>query len=222
MILAGFVTYIFVNPSSKLNPFPPPTIAATIMLPTLDQTLQESMRAKTATRTETPTSTIAPLATNTSTPEPTLTPTASNDNSHNPATTPIPTKILDDEYTFTLHGEPKMLDASTFNLKHTCNWQGIAGQTFDLLNRPLPGILVQVSGQLGNEKLEMISMSGTVLTYGDSGYEIFLSNRVIESQGTLAIRLIDDAGKPLSDSYELDTSGNCNQNLVIVNFKKVK
>ncbi|MHC1785207.1 MAG: hypothetical protein AB9891_21080 [Anaerolineaceae bacterium] len=226
MLLAGLVVYIFLNPTSKLNPFPPPTVAATIMLPTFDKTLQESMGTITATRistrTETPTSTLTPSATFTSTPEPTLSPTPSNNNSHNPATTPIPTKILNDEYPFILHGEPKMLDASTFNPKHTCNWQGIAGQTFDLLNRPLPGILVQVSGQLGNEKLEMISMSGTVLTYGDSGYEIFLANRVIESHETLSIRLIDEAGKPLSEQYKLDTSGNCNQNLVIVNFKKVK
>jgi hypothetical protein len=219
ILLAVFVTHIYINPSSRFNPFPPPTLAATIELPTLEESRQPTHTTAAPTRTPTPTmtTTASPSPTRTATEEPTP-----EGGAHNPATTPIPTKTLDIGFHFTLHGEQKMLDASTFDVKHGCSWQGVAGQTFDLLNRPLPGILVQVSGTLGAEKLEMISMSGTVLTYGPAGYEIFLSNKAIESHDSLFIRLIDEAGKPLSAQYELETSGDCRRNLVVVNFKKVQ
>lgn len=227
VLVACLVTYIFANPQSKLNPFPPPAETATVVLPTIDQTLEQGRTltalAGSATETAKPTNTQVPTATAeisatvTATPEPTL-----PNSSHNPATTPIPTKVLDDPFPFVLQGQPKFLDASTFDKKHSCGWLGVAGQTFDLLNRPLPGILVQVSGTLGGEKLEMISMSGTVLTYGDAGYEIFLSNNPTTSQGSLSIRLIDENGKPLSEQIKIDTSSACRQNLTVVNFKKVK
>ncbi len=227
--LAGYVVYIFANPTSALNPFPPRTEVAEITLPTFDETLQNS--AGTLTPTTRPSATPT-LEVNTPTPEPSPTeeqvsvaeptPIPVTSNSHNPATTPIPTKVLHDEFPFTLQGEPKFLDASTFNPRHGCNWQGIAGQTFDMLNRPLPGKYVQVSGKLGGETLEMINMSGTMLTYGDAGYEVFLADQVIESHETLTIRMIDQEGKPISPSFKLNTSSACNQNLVVVNFKQVK
>lgn len=219
ILLAVFVTHIFINPSSRFNPFPPPTQAATIEGPTLEESRQPTITTAAPTRTPTPTltRTASPAPTRTATDEPTT-----PGGVHNPATTPIPTKTLDIGFPFTMHGEQKMLDASTFDGRHGCNWQGVAGQTFDLLNRPLPGILVQVSGTLGAEKLEMIGMSGTVLTYGPAGYEIFLSNRIVESRDSLFIRLIDEAGKPLSEQYPLETSGDCRRNLVVVNFKKIQ
>jgi hypothetical protein len=227
VLITCLVSYIYINPTSWLNPFPPPTEPALIVLPTFDETIEQSMATRTATSTQElvtvtslPTFTQIPKIAATDTPEPS--PTVTNINSHNPATTPIPTKIINGEYTFTLQGEPKFLDASTFNSKHSCNWQGIAGQTFDLLNRPLPGILVQVSGKLGDQTLEMINLTGTILTYGSAGYEVFLTNKLTESQETLWVRLIDEDGKPLSDQVKINTSSSCNENLVVVNFKQVK
>jgi hypothetical protein len=226
LIVTCYVSYIFMNPNSRLNPFPPPTATSLVALPTYDETLQYSLGTLTATLRPAATSTqevIETLAAEPSaTPEPTSTSTPGPVNAHNPATTPIPTKVLNDPYPFTLQGEPKLLDAATFNPKHGCGWMGIAGQTFDMLNRPLPGLLVQVSGTLGGETLEMISMSGTMVTYGQAGFEIYLADQVIESQGSMLIRLIDDKGKPLSEQFKLNTTSACSQNLVIVNFKQVK
>ncbi len=111
----------------------------------------------------------------------------------------------------------------TLNFAHpelACNWMGVAGQVFDLESQPLDGILVEAGGTLNGEVVLGLAITGSIGTYGPGSYELQLSNRAIASQGTVWLRLMDFAGNQLSDIVSINTSSDCGQNLILLNFSQ--
>jgi hypothetical protein len=206
---------ILLNPNSAFNPFAPPTLPPTFVIPTLTSTSRNELP---------PTWTLAPtdLPTETSTPRPTNTPL--------PSPTPIfviptdtPTSGPTPSFNFALQpGSPEAIP-NIYHPEAGCNWMGVAGQAIALNGGPATGLIVQVGGSLNNQLFETrISLTGAVPQYGQGGYEIPLSDQAIDSSGTLWIQLVDVSNLPFSDKIYFDTYSDCKKNLIIINFRQVK
>jgi hypothetical protein len=151
--------------------------------------------------------------------EPTFTPTTS------PANTPANTP------TYTLSASPTVLpfkvqpDSPAYiqNFAHpqeSCNWSGVAGQVFDETGNAIKRVVVLIQGQYGNKNIDSVTLTGlkTAEKYGPGGYEIYLGDQPISTNGTLSIQLFDLDANPISDVIPLITYDECSKNLIIINF----
>jgi len=209
MALVGALLIIYSNPFVSINPFPPPTLPALVILPT-----------STATAMILPPTWTPPVVNVTETPLP---PTATVE-------TVLPSETLATSvpatdsglYTFALQAAPSAVSSVTFKASTGCIWQGIAGQVVDMQGKHLPSIGIVLKGTYDGKTVEIHSLSGTHTEYGDSGYEFQLGATPIASAGLLSIQLVDPSGLPLSDQVIFDTYSACDKNLVLINFRQVK
>lgn len=102
-----------------------------------------------------------------------------------------------------------------------CNWMGMAGQVFDIDGNPLAGIVVEAGGALDGQPVQQIALTGSSAIVGPGGYVIELSNRPVQSDGTIWIQILDQDGTPKSARILLTTSGKCEENLTIINLVEV-
>ncbi len=203
------------NPQSLANPLRPvpPTLAAAVVIPTMTPspeptaTLDPGQATSTLTATPTP---VTPTATRT--PSPTFTETATPG--------PSPTPTIDSIYPFILRGEIKTIAGSTFPEHDTCKlW--VAGQAFDLQNAPMVGITLMLGGTLERKSLYQLSLTGTALQYGPAGYEFTVADKPVNSKQAVWVQLFDQAMIPLSSRVYFDTVNDCDQNLILINFRQV-
>jgi hypothetical protein len=212
MILGVIVaTYmIFSNPQASINPFPPATMPAMIVLPSPTATLRMLPPTWTAT--------VPPVT-------PTETPIISVGSSGLPEGTiqPSPTRDLSASAPFILQGDPVAVASSMFHADTTCDWLGVGGNVYDMQGRPVFGLMVKVGGTLGGKTVkEMTTLTGLARAYGESGYEFKLGAKPVASNDSLWIQLFDQAQIPISEKIYFDTYAECNMNLVLINFKQVR
>ena len=213
--LGGYFMLIFIDPYSGLNPLPPATPIPPVILPTATITPQQLGELWTETPTIQPTITFTPRPTFTSIPthtqivlfEPTATP-------ETPTVTATPGLPFE--------AEIQNIDSTIIHPDTGCNWLGVGGTVEDMDNSPLLGVVIRIQGSLVGSTVDMTTVSGVSPSYGKSGFELVLGEAPLPSNGTLYIRLFDQAGVPLSDKVTFNTSSECNQNLVLVRFKKVR
>ena len=98
---------------------------------------------------------------------------------------------------------------------------GVAGRVLDMQGRAMTGLIVQLSGSLGQRSINETSLTGLALQFGTSGYEFKLADTPMDSQSTLWVRLIDQANLPLSPKVRFDTYNDCSKNQILINFKQV-
>ena len=157
--------------------------------------------------------TFTPSITQTSTTTPTSAPTLT------PTFTPSPTVEL---LPFILSGDPETISSDYFRPSLGCDWLVIAGQVWDLQDAPVKGLTLHLYGELEGFTIDRFSLSGSTPDYGESGYEFLLEKLVVDSQDALFIQLVDANGIPFSHPYAIDTFNDCQQNLILVNFKQVR
>ena len=161
------------------------------------------------------TSTVVTVSTYTplSTILPTLTPTLSP--------TPI---ITATQLPFRLQSESPVYIKNFNHPDQGCNWLGVAGQVFAADGNPIKNLVVVIKGSLGEKRIDSVVLTGleTANVYGSGGYEISLSDKVVESTKSLIIYLNDLKGNALSPEIKFDTFADCNKNLIIINFKSIK
>lgn len=212
LAMMGWFGWVFMNPHTLVNPFPPPTVPVSQAFVALTPTEEP------APPTETPT--LVP-------PTPTLTATAlpaTAEKLLNVLPTATETSEARPNYSFGLKSDPVAIDASILYPDRDCTWVGVGGQVLDLQGRPVTGISVQFGGSLDGKVVDLMGLTGTVLKYGEAGFEFTIT----DSQGPLAsthnfwIRLVDQQKLPLSDKVYFDTYGNCGRNLTVINFKQVR
>jgi len=102
-----------------------------------------------------------------------------------------------------------------------CNWMGMAGQVFDIDGNPLAGIVVEVGGALDGQPIQQIALTGSSPVVGPGGYVIEFSNRPVQSDGTIWFQVLDQDGNPKSARILLTTSGQCEENLTLINLVEV-
>ncbi len=204
-----FVT-IFINPQSPSNPFPPPTLPATLGPPTPTNT--PAIRLPTEIP---PTSTPRPL--------PTIAPTATE--------TPEATATL--EFTVTPEGSPPATAESgaQFELQtgsptyitdeRGCDHMGVGGVVYALEGVPIVGLAVRVSGELAGTPIGPLdTLTGSAADrFGIGSYYFELSDTPTASEGTLFLQVLDSSsGLELSEQIALTTYDNCDQNLVFISW----
>jgi len=226
----GFFVFIFLNPTSRMNPYPPAALPATLVLPSPTHTPLPPPPTSTATPygwqppTAIPSATLAVTPSNTPIPfTPTNTLPGPNASSTiNPQFSATPTDDTSTYYTFATQSAPSAVDGTLFSADHGCNWMGVAGHVVDLEGRPLSGLIVQLSGVLGQSLINETSLTGLAPQYGkDNGYEFTLANTPSDSHATLWVRLVDQSYLPLSPKIRFDTYSDCSKNLILINFKQV-
>ena len=217
--LAYYFLTIFNNPGSPLNLFPP------VLVPTLYQT-----DTPTSTRemilledTWTPTATVKAVPSRTKAPTWTLLPVLIT-----PSITPTFT-IQPTQGTRTITPNPLTPSAEItymvsidFHPGNNCDWLGVAGKVLGTDSTPLQFLEILLGGNLDGKPVSLFTISGYAPAYGQSGFELVLSDHPIASTKTLWIQLLDNTAKPLTNRIYFDTYDGCTQNLVMINFTKIR
>lgn len=155
--------------------------------------------------TPTQTQTLRPTATYTPEPTPTYTPT--------PTEKPMP---------FVIKGMPKGYPNSLLFPQYACEeYLFIGGEILDLREAPVFDLTLKLGGTYGGSLVDLTSVSGEVTAYGESGFGFVIENQRIR-EGGITIQLFDANGEDLSALTYLSITGNCDSNLVIVNYKQVR
>lgn len=153
----------------------------------------------------TQTQTLEPTAT--FTPEPTLTFTPT------PTEKPMP---------FVIKGTPEGYPNAMLFPQYDCEeYLFIGGEILDLREAPVLGLTVKLGGTYGGSLVNQTSVSGEMTVYGESGFGFVIDNQRIRESG-ITIQLFDENGEALSALTYLSITGNCDSNLVIVNYKQVR
>ncbi len=160
-----------------------------------------------------PTTTLT--STITLTPEPTLTFTSTVVPTTTPTATLEPRPFVQD-------GEQEAMNIELIRPQLNCDWLVIAGQVWDLQGDPIPGLTLHLFGEIDGFQIDQVRVSGTAPAYGDFGFEFALEGLVAESYDSLSIQLEDTNGLPLSHPYTVETFNDCQRNLILMNFKKVR
>jgi hypothetical protein len=217
--LAYYFLTIFNNPNSPLNPFPPAAFPTLYLTDTPTSTFIIIPREATWT----PTMTIQPSPSRTKAPTWTLLPQMIT-----PSITTTPT-VTTTEATPITTSTPMPASAEItykasidFHPDENCDWLGVAGKVLGTDGKPLQFQEIQLGGTLDSKTINFLTLSGTAPVYGQSGFELILSNHPIASTHTLWIQLFDNIGKPLTDKVFFDTKTDCTQNLVMVVFTKTR
>ena len=215
LFLVVYFGYTYINPYHQLNPFPPAQPPETANLPAELPTEAPTLipvSADTLTPIATlplppPTATTDPSPTATSPPFPTATSVVIN--------TPEPTLTPETALTFTAQKDtPSYLPYSG-----GCTGLFIAGNITDIDDNPVMLMTVRASGTLGGDEILIEVLSGSNQDYTESGWEIKLSDTLINSSGSITVALYKQgAWEPSSEAVLIDTFNDCTRNLVVVNF----
>lgn len=166
-----------------------------------------------------PTETNVPILSATFTSTQTLQPTATQTPLPTLTHTPTPTEK---PMPFVIKGTPKGYPNSMLFPQYDCEeYLFIGGEILDLRDAPILGLTVKLGGTYGGSQVDLTSESGDVSVYGESGFGFVLENQRIRESG-LTIQLFDANGEALSAQTYLSITGNCDSNLVIVNYKQVR
>jgi len=211
--VAGFFGFLFVNPTSPINllqphiptPFIPPT--ATITPIQLEATWTPTFINATDTPTLAPTITLQPSNTPISLVPPTRT-----------ATVPPPTATPKAPYSATVSA----IDSTIIHPDLACNWTGIGGTVVDASGAPVLYVTLRLTGSFNGKALNppLVTVSGTNLDYGPSGFEFKLGDAPVASNKLLTLQLLDQGGLPLADNIYVVTYNDCKKNLILVRYKE--
>jgi hypothetical protein len=103
-----------------------------------------------------------------------------------------------------------------------CNWMGVGGQVFNNKSEPVLYLVVEVGGTLNGNPISGLSLTGAATAWGPGGFEIKLSDKPMQSNGTIWVQFYDLGGKPVSDKVYLTTYQDCNKNAILVNMVQPK
>ena len=194
-------SYNFLPPKPKVNPFA--TLTPTITPIQLEATW---------------TSTPIPIFTETATLLPTFTliPSPTSFSLIPPSKTPTPTKTPKVVFSASFEG----IKSTIIHPEFGCNWQAIGGTVVDANNADMLRMTIRLTGSYDGRSMNELTVSSIAPAYGKSGFEFFLGNTPISSNGELYLQLLDQTGVPLSNNEPIDTFSDCSQNLTLVRFVK--
>ncbi|MEJ2757921.1 MAG: GNAT family N-acetyltransferase [Anaerolineales bacterium] len=180
LALIGYFIFIYFNPHHALNPFPPPTQAgeaeAALALPTDTPKLLPSL---------TPTVGEAVSAG-----EASATPTAKIRPTLPPPVYPTPTDVILMTATASGTQEARRFyiarEESPSYLAHGSGCTGlyVAGNVVDIESDPVMLLTVRVTGTLGDQPVNLEALSGSNAIYTESGWEIKLSDQLMNTFST--------------------------------------
>lgn len=216
LCFVSFFVLIFLDPYSSLNPFPPPTKNPADFTPTATVTPKFTLVPS-----WTPTSVLLPA---TGTPIPSNTPMVTISIANSPTSPPPVVAGIANSFAFEpQQGSPSAIAGTDFHPDAGCNWLGVAGQATSLNGEAVKGLFVQLGGSTpDNPLIDNLVMTGMAPVFGSGGYEFTLADKLVATQGTLWIQLLDQQNLPLSDRVYFNTYDDCQKNLVIIYFTQIR
>jgi hypothetical protein len=208
LAVAGLFLYLFLVPTTPLNPLKP-KIPTPFDFPTATNTplqLEATWTPTVLLTTETPT--LAPTIT--LQPSPTLYSIVP------PTKTPRATETPRAPYGATVTA----IESTIIHPELGCGWFGIGGSVVDDKNAPVLYMTLRLSGSLGGDPVEKLTVSGTALDYGQSGFEFELGKSPQASNKLLILQLFNQAGQQLANDIPIVTYNDCKKNLILVRFKE--
>jgi hypothetical protein len=103
-----------------------------------------------------------------------------------------------------------------------CNWEGIAGQVFDLAGIPFQNLILHLEGAWAGNSISVEKLTGSATQYGPAGYEFVLGTQTMDSSQALWIQVLDATHKAISARVYLNTYNDCARNLILVNFNQMR
>ncbi len=203
-----FFAYLFVNPATPVNPLQP-DIPTAFVLPSATITpiqLEATWTPTFVLGTDTPT--LAPTITL----EPTNTPLSLVP----PTKTPSPTATPKAPYSVSVSA----IDSTIIHPDLGCNWTGIGGTVVDASGAPVLYRTLRLTGMFNGKSVDKLTVSGTALDYGQSGFEFDLGNAPLATSKALTLQLLDQGGLPLAPNVYVVTYSDCKKNLVLVRYKE--
>jgi len=217
VLLLCFFAYTFINPNNPYNPFPPDGGEEEVA-----DTETPISPTETVIETESPTATftitIAPTATIEILPTATLSLLPSQTAVDIDPSTATPEEIEETLYEV-LSGDPTYLAHPD-----GCDGLFVAGNVTDIDGDPVIFMMVRIQGILAGEALGIEDVfSGTAPEYGESGWELQLTETPVASTGSVYIQLFDpDTEEPVSTITPFNTYDDCARNLIMINFEQVQ
>jgi hypothetical protein len=208
LAIGAFLVYVFINPKTPLNPLYP-KVPTAFLLPTSTLTpvqMQPTWTATLVLATESPT--LVP----TFTLQPSMTPISLAP----PTKTPPATATPKAPYSATVSA----IQSTIIHPDLGCGWFGVGGSVVGADNAPVLYMTLHLFGSLNEQPVEQVTVSGTKLDYGQSGFEFQLGTTPLASNKLLTLQLLDQSGNPQSDDVHIITYNDCNKNLILVRFKK--
>ena len=99
-----------------------------------------------------------------------------------------------------------------------CNWGGVGGQVLGESGQPVGMLVIEIGGTLNGEHVDGLTLTGAANQWGPGGYEISLSDSLIDSAKELWVRVLGMEGEPLSEPVYFDTFTDCEKAAIIINF----
>ncbi|MCS6871038.1 MAG: hypothetical protein NZ571_06230 [Anaerolineae bacterium] len=216
---------LIANPYAPINPFPPPTPLALLVLATPEPTLTPS-----ATFTpEPPTIPPPPTQTPTETPSPTATETPTSTITPTPVVggvvTLAPTATLSEALPATRSGTRSPYPFSLHAIRYQahdgsegCRWQSLAGLVLNMQGQPRTreegSLTVRITSADGN--IDEFHYTGEQPKFGPSGFEAFLGTT--PRVGDYTVQLLGITGVPISEKVTVQARSGCDENVVVVEF----
>jgi hypothetical protein len=205
--VAAVMGYVFIRPDTPINPLKPkiPTPfafpTATITPIQMEATWTPTFIFTTDTPTLAPTITLEPSSTIVALVPPTKTPPA----------TETPRAPYGASVT--------AIESTIIHPELGCGWFGVGGSVVDESNAPVLYMTVRLTGFVGGDTVEKLTVSGTALDYGQAGFEFNLGNEPVASNKLLMLQLFNQKGEKQADDIPIVTYDDCNKNLILVRFK---
>jgi hypothetical protein len=211
LCLGVFFVYLFVNPTSPVNLLQP-HIPTPFLFPTptitplqLQATWTPTFISGTETGTLAPTITLQPSNTPLSLVPPTRTPS------------PVPsTSTPKAPYSVSVSA----IDSTIIHPDLACKWTGIGGTVVDASGAPVLYRTLRLTGSFNGKPIDKLTVSGTALDYGQSGFEFVLGDTPMSTTKLLTLQLLDQGGLPLSENIYIVTYSDCKKNLILVRYKE--
>lgn len=213
---------ILLDPYNSLNLFPPSNAAAqnNVILPTA--TTEEIAPSPT-------TADAAPSPTTASAAAPTATTIVINQPTATTQILPTPTDFIFSDATATIPAVGKPLyvvqeGTPVYIAAPNCDGLYVAGQVFDKNGGPVVLIWIQLGGVLNDEPLyEEEALSGSATQWGQSGYEIKITENMANSIGEVYVQVYDQNSEDIvSELIFFNTFDDCDRNLVLINWVEVE
>ena len=111
------------------------------------------------------------------------------------------------------------IESTIIHPEQGCGWFGIGGSVVDNSNAPVLYMTLRLTGSINGQPVEKLTVSGTALDYGQSGFEFELGKSPVASNKLLILQLFNQAGERQADDIPIVTYDDCNKNLILVRFK---
>ena len=220
--LVGLFSLLYFSPQIPINPFLPPAAPAALQqVPTTTALIPGEARLTAAV-----TSTETTQASSSPTPPPPLEPSPTSAPTFEVTALPAVDSTSPSSevglYAFDLRSEPAYIASAIIYPEAGCKWMGVAGQVFDRQGAPLLGVSVYLSGKLQGKAVSLLSLTGTARQYGEAGYEFWLGEQALDTEGELWVQLLDQAQLAISPKMPVSTFSDCEKNLTIMTFRQVR